>query len=479
MEAGMPMDHFMAIGMTLLPIGVGLATWAVMSNRPRLRSVPLRVVCQTSRLTRRQRFLTVAIFIAFVIDSTKTSTIAFALPGMKDEYHLSTQHASLLPLVALTGTTIGSFVWGALADRLGRRSTLELATVLFMATSVCGTMPSFNGNLVMCFFMGIAAGGMVPIVYALLVETLPERRRGTLAVLLTTIGLGSGFGIIALVAQTLSPTFSWRILWLISLPTTLILLLIARWVPESPGWLMRAGRPAQARRIMELYGMTTVPVSPEHTPGRSDGMRGLLDPALRGRSALVAAAGLTWGLVNYGYLTLLPTFIHDQAISASRARALLAIGVLLSVPLSTTATAAYRWLSPKTGIAVYAVLTGASLAVCDFVVHSSLIHHTLIVVAALSALYTAANGLSAMIGPYTAEIFPLRLRGSAGGLTAGSGKFGGIVGPPVIAAGVALGGSMLAVYPIAGLLIGAAVTVRRYGAVSAVEQPVEVTQEAA
>jgi len=93
-------------------------------------------------------------------------------PGMRAEYGLSAAMVALLPLSGLTGTTVGSFIWGALADVFGRRASILLAAILFVGTSICGAMPSFYWNVVMCFMMGLAAGGMLDM-------PVPVLRAGT------------------------------------------------------------------------------------------------------------------------------------------------------------------------------------------------------------------------------------------------------------------------------------------------------------
>jgi MFS family permease len=62
---------------------------------------------------------------AITIDIAKPTTLGFVLPGFAQEYDLksslnpdATTPAALLPLVAITGTVIGSFVWGWLGDRI-------------------------------------------------------------------------------------------------------------------------------------------------------------------------------------------------------------------------------------------------------------------------------------------------------------------------------------------------------------------------
>ena len=130
---------------------------------------------------------------------------------------------AVLPFVALTGTTVGSFIWGALADIYGRRASILLAAVLFVGTSICGAMPSFSWNIFMCFMMGLAAGGMLPVANALLAEIMPTKHRGWCLVLLGGIGTIGGYFATSELSALLQPHFGWRIMWLIGFPTGLIL----------------------------------------------------------------------------------------------------------------------------------------------------------------------------------------------------------------------------------------------------------------
>jgi MFS transporter, putative metabolite:H+ symporter len=87
-------------------------------------------------------------------------------------------------LSGISGTVLDSLIWGWLGDRIGRRASILLAALTFIATSICGAMPNYYLNLIMCFLMGIGVDGMLPIAYALLAETVPARHRGWLMVLI-------------------------------------------------------------------------------------------------------------------------------------------------------------------------------------------------------------------------------------------------------------------------------------------------------
>ena len=129
--------------------------------------------------------LLVVMAVAATIDVMKPTALAFVAPGMAREYGLKSPvnphghlPVALLPLVGISGTVIGSFVWGAFADRIGRRASILFAGVLFVATAICGAMPGFWWNLLMCFVMGLGVGGMLPITFTLIAETIPARHRG-------------------------------------------------------------------------------------------------------------------------------------------------------------------------------------------------------------------------------------------------------------------------------------------------------------
>src|SRR5690606_12532409 len=117
----------------------------------------------------------------------------FTLPGMKSEYAIGQAYASWLPLSALAGTVVGSILWGAIADIYGRKASILLSAVFFVGTSICGAMPSFAWNLGMCFMMGAAAGGMLPVTYALLAEMMPSKHRGWSLVLVGGLGSIGGY----------------------------------------------------------------------------------------------------------------------------------------------------------------------------------------------------------------------------------------------------------------------------------------------
>ena len=152
---------------------------------------------------------------------------------------------------------VGSFVWGWLADIYGRRVSILLSTILFVSTSICGAMPSFEWNLVMCFLMGSSAGGMLPVVYTLLAEIMPPRHRNWVLVLVGGTGLVGGYLAASGAAHLFEPVYGWRSLWLQGFPTGILLLLLARWIPESPRFLAERGMDAELADMARRFGIST------------------------------------------------------------------------------------------------------------------------------------------------------------------------------------------------------------------------------
>ena len=81
-------------------------------------------------------------------------------------------------------------------------------------------------------------------------------------------GLGAVGGYFAAsgLSALLQPIFGWRILWLLNLPTGLMLVLLGGLIPESAKFLLARGRAEEARRVMQRFGSQA---RSDHARGRS------------------------------------------------------------------------------------------------------------------------------------------------------------------------------------------------------------------
>ncbi len=165
--SGMAIGADMIGGMALIVAGVGIAAYGLLPRKlaGQLSASQEIVVTppEDAPLTAAHWRLMAVLVIALVIDIMKPASLGFTIPGMASEYGQPKAIVSLVPFFALSGTVVGSIVWGVIADIYGRKASILLSAVMFVATSICGAMPSLAWNVGMCFMMGAAAGGMLPV----------------------------------------------------------------------------------------------------------------------------------------------------------------------------------------------------------------------------------------------------------------------------------------------------------------------------
>lgn len=438
--AGMTPDAPMYVGMILIVLGLPTALYGLlpkMSRQIQAKAQQVRVrALDDARIRPQHVAMLLVISIAIVIDVMKPAALAFVAPGMTKEYGLkaaTNPHGSLpvalLPLCGIGGTVLGSMMWGSLADRIGRRSSILYAGLLFVTTSICGAMPGFSWNLFMCFMMGIGAGGMLPITFALMAETIPARHRSWLMVLVGGGVAGAAYVLTSWLAGALTPHYSWRILWLIGLPTGLLLILLNRWIPESPRFLVAAGRQEEAEKIMREFGAEVV-LEPGDEPapkerGR-DGYRQLYSRAFAGPSAAIAILAIGVGLITYGFQLWIPTNLEHLGYSAVSSDYIVRNAAALGLPISLVATLAYGfWSSKKTIIAFFALV---AIALFGFVIAGNSVAHNHALLTGLLIIPITGTTLAAAVATvYASEVYPTRIRSRGTGLAAGATKAGGVV----------------------------------------------------
>jgi putative MFS transporter len=438
--AGMPMGQGMYWGMALILIGIGCAAYGLLPKALAAQSgtsstwVAMAPPEDAPLLTAHWG-MAALLALALIIDIMKPATLGFVTPGMRTEYGIGRQTVAWLPFAALTGTVVGSFVWGALADIYGRRASILLSAVMFIGTSICGAMPDFWWNVGMCFLMGAAAGGMLPVAYALLAEIMPTRHRGWSLVLVGGIGAVGGYFAASGLSALLQPTFGWRIMWFLNLPTGLLLVMLSPLLPESAQFLQQIGRGTEARAIFARFGIVLRALASPAEQITEPGHFALppVDRRFIGVTTALTLAALAWGLVNFGLLLWLPTALVAEGRSVAVSSALIAKSTLIAAPTILISTWLYSAWSTKwslvTMIGVTALgLLGLALREGGMTLLSNpLLPLTLVIV--------GSSGAISILLPYTAENYPIRVRGRATGWVAGCSKLGGLLAQGLSVAG--------------------------------------------
>jgi MFS transporter, putative metabolite:H+ symporter len=471
---GMPVDQPMMIGMALIVVGLIASLYglyprsaeatAELASHIRVRAldeVPIRAA---------HVGLLVVMAVAVTIDVMKPTTLAFVVPGMALEYGLRSPlnpagevPVAYLPLSGIAGTVLGSFLWGWLGDRIGRRASILYAGIIFIGTAICGSMPNYSWNFLMCFIMGLGVGGMLPIAYALLAETIPARHRGWLMVVIGG-DIAGAYIITSWLASELVPQFSWRILWLLGAPTGVLLILLNRWIPESPRYLLASGRHAEARAVMDRYGAKVVedPSAREIEVNVEDRWTQLFRAPLLGQSLAISLLAIGVGLVLFGFNLWIPSNLRKLGFAEVTADRILRDSALIGFPFTFLVAWMYGFWSSKKTIILLTVLTAAALLGFAIMGDSVAKNRTLLYALLVIPIW-GINSVTAVLTVYSSEIYPTRIRSRGTGLAAGASKAGGVMIITLVALGVAapslagttlVGGIPMALAAIAILLFG-------------------------
>jgi putative MFS transporter len=428
---GMPMTSGMMIGMWMIVAGAIVTAYGLMPREKSKVTYEEIAPPEDAPLNKAHWIQLMVLCVALVIDVMKPVTLGFVIPGMRTEYHLSFAQVELLPFAGLLGTAIGSFLWGALSDFFGRRASILLAAVVFMGTAVCGTMPMFSMNVLMCFMMGIGAGGMLPVTYALLAEIMPTRHRGWCLVLVGGVGTVGGYFATSLLSAWLQPFFGWRIMWLIDLPTALVLIALSPMLQESARFLQAMGRTEEAKETLARFGVKLEKL-PSNVP-EQEAVPVLVEPGatpvkmkeVLGVTAALTLAALVWGFVNFGVMLWLPGSLMAEGRSMGAASQIVARSSLIAIPTIALATWLYSVWSTKKALLASIGVTALGLVAILLRDNDSL-HFLSNPVIPVSLLVIGTSAVISMLLPYAAECYPVRVRGRATGWVAGFSKAGGV-----------------------------------------------------
>ena len=201
-------------------------------------------------LTRTLVGVAIVIMLAGVLFGYDQGVISGALDGIKKQFNVSTFLLEVITSWVTLGAMVGALVAGGLADRLGRRMTILMASLLFTAGALIeafapGSTILVLGRLIVGFGVGVAS--VAAPLYA--AEMAPARLRGRF-VSLYQLAITIGIFIAYLVDFVLSHDNRWRAMLGVSAIPAVLLALAAWPLSDSPRWYMQAGRRADAERSL-------------------------------------------------------------------------------------------------------------------------------------------------------------------------------------------------------------------------------------
>jgi len=199
-----------------------------------------------------------ALGIAWILDGLEV-TIVGSLSGALSEspmLHLTGSEIGAAASAYLIGAVGGALFFGWLTDRLGRKKLFTVTVLVYLiATIACGLSWNFWSFAFFRLLTGAGIGGEYAAVNATIQELIPARRRGfTDLVINGSFWIGAAIGAlgatVVLDPAIMPPEIGWRAAFIIGGVLGFIVLLLRRFLPESPRWLMTHGQPEEAERIV-------------------------------------------------------------------------------------------------------------------------------------------------------------------------------------------------------------------------------------
>ncbi|QFU90995.1 MFS transporter [Amycolatopsis sp. YIM 10] len=369
--------------------------------------------------------------LGYMFDAWDVALNGFLTPLVGAEFTLSAGQKGLVATANLIGMAVGAVVWGTVADRIGRKKAFSVTLLLFALFSVLGALsPNVEIFLLLRFLAGIGLGGCIPVDYAIVSEFSPRRHRGR--VLSAMDGWWPvGTTLAAVTATLLVPVSgNWRWMLVLMILPALLLFWVRRGVPESPLYLVRKGREAEARAVIDdLVRRTGTKPEPYSIPPavvedtRGGAVAAAFDQLRRVWAFHPRITAVAWSLfisvmlVYYAALSWMPSILRAQGFGQIAAFASTAVMNALGI----VGVALAVLLVDKVGRKRIIMISGP-LAALSLVVFSLLLDSPVGAVVAIGAFGMFALVVIPVMYAYVSELYPTELRASGFGWASSSSR---------------------------------------------------------
>jgi len=390
-----------------------------------------------SKLTKRQWTIVGAAIAGDLLEFFDYYLIGFVLAYVVGPWKLTYGATAVILLSSGVGAILGAFFYGWLADRIGRRSVFMATVVNFaVATGALAFTPE-NGWLflvVFRFLVGFGAGGLYCVDLPLVQEYVPTSMRGRIGGLVTA-AVPCGLLLASLVTGILAPIIGWRGLFIVGAAPALLIVFVRAFVPESPRWLATQGRFEEARK--SLAWALNRPIAEIPPPTAADSERSGKVAGTRFRDIFkhprslavswLSNLGIQTG--SYGFTmwapTLLVLLLHVSPAQASWLMVAVSLGGLLGRFLFSALSES---IGRRASGSIFGIVAGIGL-VAAAVNHDVFLGGISLFWLLLIVTNVFADGGFAIVGPYSAEVWPSRLRTTGMGSAYGFGGIGKVIGP--------------------------------------------------
>jgi len=368
------------------------------------------------------------------VDAFDVFVVGKIAPAIAAGFHVRPAAMTIVFLIQQIGLAVGAFAATPLADRYGRQRMIVISIGAFGVVSLLSSLAtSLQAFAWLRGIGGLFLSGLLPMVVALIAESVPRRRRGTyISIAFVAYSAGSAAG--GVLAVWLLEQFGWQSVFVVGGAVPLLLVpLVLLIVPESSLFLVEAGASqAQIRTNLRRLDPTgDIPPAAAFRsaftskPASTARIGTLFDSDHRLKTFLIwAATFLSMGCIAL-LAAWLPTLFQEMAgIPIKRFALYSLIGLIggCAGPLSC------GWLldrtSPTTIAPIYYVGLALSLLMLGWLWSASVVF-----VGALVLFSFFQSGGQAVLNVLMSQLYPTSVRSTGIGWSGGMGRIGGVVLP--------------------------------------------------
>lgn len=174
--------------------------------------------------------------LGWVLDAFDFFIVIFLVDTLAANFQVDKRAIVWTISIALAMRPVGALIFGALADRFGRRRPLVGCVLYFSAVTLLSAFsPNYITFVILRALYGIGMGGYWGVGASLAMESAPLRRRGLISGLMQS-GYPIGYLLAAVAMETVLPHLGWRAMFCIGLAIAILISILALRAPESKTW---------------------------------------------------------------------------------------------------------------------------------------------------------------------------------------------------------------------------------------------------
>ena len=194
------------------------------------------LVAKNEPNTKGWQFAVASSILGWVLDAFDFFVVVFLFDALAANFHVEKKAIVWTISITLAMRPVGALLFGALADRFGRKKPLMACVIYFSTiTILSGFSPNYLFFVVMRALYGIGMGGYWGIGASFAMENAPRKQRGVLSGMMQG-GYPFGYLLAAVGMLTIMPHLGWRAMFVVGSLLAVVIVILTYLSPESEAW---------------------------------------------------------------------------------------------------------------------------------------------------------------------------------------------------------------------------------------------------